>query len=229
MSRDGLLLNLDNEAIGEKPRAIGDWVYDNVRRFLSEGNIRPGDKLKLQLIADRLGVSQTPVREALLRLAQEDLVMPAGRGFTVPRLSVADFENLFELRRVLEPHAFAHVAAGGDAGGMRESLATGIEADAIGNVAAFARANTEFRRAWFSKVRNPKMVTAIRLYDDHFIHLRRLTHMEPDVRTILLKGHEELVKSVETRDEAAAFAAMNRNLDQAQAAMRKVLDRQDER
>jgi DNA-binding GntR family transcriptional regulator len=229
MTDGSALFSGDDSAPAQRPAALGDWVYDNVRRFLREGNMRPGDKLRLQIIADRLGVSQTPVREAMLRLAQEDLVVPAGRGFEVPRLSVADFENLFELRRALEPRAFASVARNGDATGMAESLRQGYEAHAAQNVAAFARANTAFRRDWFSQVSNPRMVTAMRLHDDHFVHLRRLTHEDVKVRDVMLTGHSELVQSVQSHDPVAAIEAMNRNLDRAQESMLAVLARQAEK
>lgn len=229
MSDSSALLDTEAAARSVRPVALGDWVYENVRTFLREGNMRPGDKLRLQIIADRLGVSQTPVREAMLRLAQEDLVTPAGRGFEVPRMSAVDFENLFELRRALEPRAFASVAKAGDPRGMAESLRQGYDAHAAENVAAFARANTAFRRNWFAQVANPRMVTAMRVHDDHFVHLRRLTHEDPHVRDVLLSGHAQLVGTVEDHDPVAAVEAMNRNLDRAQEAMLAVLARQAEK
>jgi DNA-binding GntR family transcriptional regulator len=211
-----------------RPVALGDQVYESVRRFLREGNIRPGDRLILQIIADRLGVSQTPVREALLRLAQEDLVAPAGRGFLVPSMTEQDFRNLFELRRALEPRALASVAVKGEAGVMADALCRSKAASDAQNVAAFARANATFRESWISQVGNPRMVTAIRLYDDHFVHLRRLTHAEPAVRVVMLEGHAALVQSVADRDRVAATDAMERNLDHAEEAMLNVLHRQAE-
>lgn len=218
-------------ALDSLPRApaLGDRVYDSVRKFLREGNIRPGDKLRSQFIASRLGVSQTPVREALLRLAQEGLVIAAGRGFEVPLLDRTEFLNLFELRKIIEPRAFASVARTGDLSGMAKCSRLGLEAHRSGNVAAFARANTAFRQQWFDQVANPKMVSAMRLYDDHLVHVRRLSHESLDGREIMMTGHAELVAAVEARDPRAAEEAMNRNLQHAEEVMLTVLHRQGER
>jgi DNA-binding GntR family transcriptional regulator len=227
MSKEASRDNGDLDSL-VRPVSLRDQVYDRVRSFLRESNIRPGDRLREQILADRLGVSRTPVREALLRLAQEELVVPAGRGFEVPRISEPDFANLFELRRALEPRAFASVAESGSVDDMLKVLARSRAAHESKNVAAFARANAGFREAWFAQVKNPRLVSAIRLYDDYFLHLRRFTHESVSVREIMLAGHLELARTVADRDSKAAAIAMNRNLDEAEKAMRAVLHRQGE-
>lgn len=204
----------------EKPVAIGDWVYAHTRKYVAEGDLKPGARIRVQTISERLGVSATPVREALLRLAQEDLVTATGsRGFAVPRLTLDDFEHLFELRRLLEPAAFVSVARTGRAEAMAESIARGEQAHERGDIPGFGQANADFRSAWFGQVGNPRLLTALRLYDDHFIHLRRQTHLSQEVRAILLKGHREMTAAVARHDPAAAQAAIDGNLDQAHAAM----------
>lgn len=206
-----------------RPVALRDQIYDRVRRFLREGPVRPGDRLREQVIADRLGVSRTPVREALMRLAQEQLVAPAGRGFEVPRLSATDLADIFGLRRALEPAAFAEVAAGGKSTALKAAMARGDAAHAAGNVAAVARANAAFRAAWFSLVTNRRLVAAMELYDDHLVHLRRFTHADVTTRAIMNRGHAALVQAVRDRAPDAARDAMLENLRNAEAAMQAVL------
>src|SRR3712207_2169005 len=73
------------------------------------GDLTPGARLGEVELADRLGVSRTPVREALSRLAAEGLVEIApNRGARVATWTVAELEGVFELRSVLEPQLTAH-------------------------------------------------------------------------------------------------------------------------
>lgn len=207
----------------ERPVALRDQIYDRVRRFLREGPLRPGDRLREQTVADSLGVSRTPVREALMRLAQEELVVPAGRGFEVPRLTATDLADIFGLRRALEPEAFAQVAAAGESAALKAAMTRGDAADAAGNVAAVARANAAFRAAWFAAVPNRRLVAAMQLYDDHLVHLRRLTHADAATRALMNHGRAALVQSVRDRAPDAARAAMVENLRNAEASMQAVL------
>ena len=90
---------------GEKPsaRSMRDSVREAIRELVIGGELRPGDRLVERQLADRLGVSRVPVREALRQLAHEGLVdeRPT-RGMVVRRLDDEDVEALFEVREALE-------------------------------------------------------------------------------------------------------------------------------
>lgn len=80
-------------------------AYAHIKRLIITAQCRPGQKLRAQEIAGALGLSRTPIREALGRLAHEGLVEQAGWGFTVRRLSLQDVREVFEVRLVLELEA----------------------------------------------------------------------------------------------------------------------------
>lgn len=91
--------------------ATGD-TYGILKNRIVHLQYRPGEVLMVQRLASELAVSRTPVREALVRLAEEDLVQPTeGRKFQVAPLSLESVDELFEVREALEPLAAMGAAA----------------------------------------------------------------------------------------------------------------------
>ena len=76
-----------------------------------------GQPLQEEVLAAQLGVSRTPVREALTRLASEGLLASDGRSFVVPALTERDIDEIYELRLMLEPEALRRVAERHDGSG----------------------------------------------------------------------------------------------------------------
>jgi len=90
-----------------KPRKNGisvrEKTYDYLKSNILSGRFVPGERLAEEHLAEELGVSRTPVREALHKLEQEGLIEPLeSRGFCIPKDSEEEIEDLFELRTVLE-------------------------------------------------------------------------------------------------------------------------------
>lgn len=88
-------------------------VYAALRVPIVDGEIAPGTRINIDAVARKLGVSQTPVREALQRLEGDDLLTyTPGRGYrTTPMLDPSRFRSLFEFRLLLEPWAARAAAA----------------------------------------------------------------------------------------------------------------------
>ena len=92
-------------------RSLSVTVHRTLRQWLSEGELTPGQKLTGRVLSERLGVSQTPVREALLQLvAERALTMNPNRSITVPVLDKEKFLELRDMRVVLEGLACRHAA-----------------------------------------------------------------------------------------------------------------------
>lgn len=91
----------------EKPRksvpSARERTYEHLKSVILSGRFRPGERLAEEHLAEELGVSRTPVREALHKLEQEGLIEPLeSRGFCIPQDSPEEVEDLFDLRTVLE-------------------------------------------------------------------------------------------------------------------------------
>ncbi len=92
-------------------RSLSDLTYELVRKRILEGDIAPGSPLRQDAIAEELGVSKIPLREALGRLEQDGLLSSnPNRGYAVRTLSAGEAAEVFELRLKIEPGAAAEGA-----------------------------------------------------------------------------------------------------------------------
>ena len=203
----------------ERPEPLGDRVYATLRGYLRAGRIPTGQPLQEAALAAQLGVSRTPVREALARLASEGLVLAEGRSFTVPALVVGDIEDIYALRFLLEPEALKLVAAARperkQLAPVRKALEDMAAAHEADNGAAFMDANYRYRDAWTALVPNQRLVRAIQLYAEHVRYLRAFTLDDAAVRTLVLKGLKRLALALAAGDGEAAAAAMRAHLGNA--------------
>jgi DNA-binding GntR family transcriptional regulator len=206
----------------ERPLALGDQVYRALRANLRNGKILPGYPLQEVQLAARLGVSRTPVREALTRLASEGLVSSDGRSFSVPALTLQNVDDIYEVRFLVEPEAVRHVAAQANDPAALAPVMQALEASAAaheaGNNEAFIDANALFRSTWLALVPNRRLVHAVELYADHVQHLRALTLGNAKVRNVVLRGLKRIAAALAAGDGDAAALAMRRHLTEAKRA-----------
>jgi DNA-binding GntR family transcriptional regulator len=86
--------------------SVRERTYEHLKSVILSGRFRPGERLAEEHLAEELGVSRTPVREALHKLERDGLIEPLeSRGFCIPYDSLEEVEDLFDLRTVLEGYA----------------------------------------------------------------------------------------------------------------------------
>lgn len=96
----------------ENSQTLADTTYDRLRRMILDGDLASGTRLQEKTFADRLGVSRTPVREAIARLTHDGLVTRAGGGApTVNSLSVSEVIDILHVRRLIECDAARRAAS----------------------------------------------------------------------------------------------------------------------
>lgn len=203
----------------QRPLALGDQVYQTLRGHLRDGTIVSGQPLQEVQLAEKLGVSRTPVREALTRLASEGLLASDGRSFVVPSLSLEDVDDIYEVRFLLEPAAMRRVAELTPAAAVRapidEALAAASAAYKANDADAFREANIRFRNAWIALVPNRRLVRAIEQYADHMMRIRALTLGDQKVRTIVIKGLKRIAEALAAGNGDDAATAMRDHLGEA--------------
>src|SRR5215217_945547 len=190
------------------------------------GELAPGARLGEVEIADRLGVSRTPVREALSRLAAEGLVEIApNRGARVVTWTVAELEGVFDLRAVLEPQLTAHAvpnAAPADVD-VLDALARRMhEVGTPGpgqDLDALVPLNRAFHDRLVALAAHPTLATALAAAIHPPIVLRNFhTYDEASLRRSLAH-HAEIVAAVRAGDEAWARAVMTAHIHNARTVM----------
>lgn len=220
---------IDKLQVLERPEPLGDRVYATLREYLRAGRIPTGQPLQEAVLAEQLGVSRTPVREALTRLASDGLVVAEGRSFTVPVLTLSDIEDIYALRFLLEPEALRLAAASKPDRKALAPLRAATEemtaAHEAADGAAFMDANYRYRDAWTALVPNPRLVRAIQLYADHVRYLRAFTLDDAAVRAIVLKGLKQLTTALNAGDGAAAAKAMRAHLENARRILLEKTER----
>ena len=203
----------------QRPLALGDQVYQTLRGHLRDGTIVSGQPLQEVQLAEKLGVSRTPVREALTRLASEGLLASDGRSFVVPSLSLEDVDDIYEVRFLLEPAAMRRVAELTPVAAVRapidEALAAASAAYKSNDADAFRESNIRFRNAWIALVPNRRLVRAIEQYADHMMRIRALTLGDQKVRTIVIKGLKRIAEALAAGNGDDAATAMRDHLSEA--------------
>jgi len=206
---------------------LADQVYDALRRMLRAREFEPGERLVDSSIAKRLDVSRTPVREALMRLAADGLIESQERGFLVPRLGLSDVQEIFEIRRLLEPSAARGVAEHLDEAGKADVAAALDAAErgyAADDLAAFADANIAFRAAWVERIPNRRMRDTLHRFDDQVSMVRRMTLVDPVSRAAAHDGLRHIARAFQTNDGDAALASMTDFVDAAFGSFSRLFD-----
>ena len=204
----------------ERVASLGDRVYDLLREHLRSGQVTWGEPLREADLATRLGVSRTPVREALARLASEGLIEAHGRSFTVPALTSEDIDDIFDLRVLLETEAIRQAAKRSEGTGeVQRALEACKAAHARSDAEGFIAANIQFRAAWLAMVGNARLVRTVLFYADHVRTLALLTLGDPQRQKIVIAGMRDILAALERRDEAGAVEAMRRYLGISRSAM----------
>jgi DNA-binding GntR family transcriptional regulator len=205
-----------------RPLALGEVVYAALQQYLRSGAVVPGQPLQEVQVAEMLGVSRTPVREAMMRLASQGLLDADGRSYSVPQLTLADVDHIYEVRSLVEPEALRRIAAAAKDDATRapidDALAAAFAAHDADDADTFREAAATFRAAWLALVPNPRLVRVVEQYADHMQHIRATTLGDSKVRAIVLKGLKQIAAALARGDGDAAAAAMHENLLQARKA-----------
>ncbi|WP_016745307.1 GntR family transcriptional regulator [Rhizorhabdus wittichii] len=201
-------------------------VYGKLRSDLRRGGLGTQQVATERDLAAELGVSRTPIREALALLVHDGLVVPTTKGFTLPSITGEDVADIYELRRLLEPHALRtsvdHLSPA-DRKALRRALDEQVEARRDGDTEGFIAANSAFRVAWTSRIANERIRDLIDHYDDHIVALRELTLSDPDTQDIVIAGLGQILDRLDEGEAAGAAQAMERHLTAAEAALKRAL------
>jgi DNA-binding GntR family transcriptional regulator len=198
-------------------RSLRDEVTGLLRAAVMAGELEPGVVYSAPSLAEQLGVSATPVREAMLDLTKEGLVeIVRNKGFRVTRLSPEELDDVTELRALVEVPTIRRLAERGidpeDVARLRP-LAAEIEAAAQRrDFVAHVATDLEFHLALLELAGNPRIVDLVRALR---MHSRLYGLRDEDHRDQLFASwheHAELLDRIEARDADGAEAVMRSHI-----------------
>ena len=191
-------------------------AYSLMLEAIDLGEFRPGDRLVESDLAERFGVSRTPIREALQRLETQQLLTRDGRSLIVASLDHNQLAELYVVRAELEGLA-ARLAAKHAAREEVQVLREMVEADRalVGDPAALARANRRFHRQLHLASHNRFLVQQLNLVHQSMA-LMETTSLAVEGRSArALDEHDAIVSAIEAKDEDAAQAALKDHISKA--------------
>ena len=189
-----------------RPGLIRHEVYDHLKLEILSGKLPSGARLSEVALAERLGVSRTPVREAVQRLAQDGLVeVAANRGAKVRTVSTADVEDVYAVREVLDGLA-ARLAATNRTPAQLEAMGVALHAleeAAPNDYAAQIAADLEFHGLIANASGNLTLTATLRGLSQNVARVKLLskhTNQSQATRT----AHHDLLTAIQNRDAATA-------------------------
>ncbi|QDG64026.1 GntR family transcriptional regulator [Pseudarthrobacter sp. NIBRBAC000502771] len=189
-----------------------DKAYAALRDDIIEWRLAPGTVLAEVEQSERLGVSRTPLREALGRLTAEGLTTAGGRGVVVTDISLEDIDELFELRQTLEGKAAALAARRGDTATFERLQCELLNAPALisgGDPALHdyyelvGRLDTAIDAA----ISNSYLAQAMRSLRVHLVRIRRLAADDANRLTAAAAEHAAIAEAIAAGNPALAEAA----------------------
>ncbi len=202
-------------------KTLNEIAYDRMKRALLSGRIEPGTTLTLRQLAEELGTSMMPVREAITRLSAENAVqvLPK-RGIFVPALSAADACDLWDLRIRLEGDACARAAQRITQNTLAwiRGLCNQVQAEAErGELHAVLERNSDFQFAVYEAAQSPTLLQLIEI-----LRMRSVPHCTAAMRALLdehppyyqqtWENHSALVDALERGDGTEARRVKQRDL-----------------
>ncbi len=195
---------------------LRDVVFQTLRQAILRGEIQPGERLMEIHLAQKLGVSRTPVREAIRMLELEGLVMTIPRrGAVVAEITVSDLEDVLEVRLALEELAVQIVCKKLTQEQLDEmkALAAGFRRTLDGDdVGECAQADMAFHEAIYNATGNKRLVQILNNLREQMYRYRMEYLKDKSSHRILVEEHAEILQALEARDEQRALEATRQHI-----------------
>lgn len=183
---------------------LRDVVFNTLRQAILKGELKPGERLMEIALAERLGVSRTPIREAMRKLELEGLVvMIPRRGAQVANITEKDLNDVLEVRIALENMAIEKACKRMTEEELDKLWQAAREFErtmAEGNLVRLAEADVAFHEIIYQASDNCRLIQVLNNLREQIYRYRVEYLKEEETRNVLVKEHEELYNAVKARD-----------------------------
>lgn len=204
-------------------KPLREVVSETMREAIVNGTLKPGERLMEIQLAEELGVSRTPVREAIRKLELEGfVVMIPRRGTYVAGLSIKDINEVFEIRTALDV-----LAAGLAAERITEEELEQMERLMVeigehidkGDMEAIITLDSEFHDILYKASRNDRLVGIINNLREQFTRFRSISIAYPGRLKNTLEEHRQLVEAIAQRNSDVAQQLAREHMENAEQTL----------
>ena len=196
---------------------LRDVVFNTLRQAILKGELEPGERLMEIQLAERLGVSRTPIREAICKLELEGLVLMIPRkGAEVAKISARSLRDVLEVRRALEELAIELACqrmSEEEVGNLQKAQEDFKKAIAEGDAMKIAETDEHFHDVIYEGTQNAKLIQMLNNLREQMYRYRLEYIKDEDKRKILVLEHEKILKTVRERKVAEAKEAVREHID----------------
>lgn len=208
-------------------RSLHDQVVGRVRDLIIEGVLTPGMRIHEGQLCAKLGVSRTPLREALKFLASEGLIeLVASRGAIVRRFDAKDVRDMLDVLGVLEAFAArlaCRVATDKQIAGVRAIHDRMAERYAVRDRLEYFKLNQQIHSAFLRLAGNAALEEAHASIQSRMKRIRYIGNEEPTKWAAALAEHDAMIRHLEARDGDALAEVVVRHLENTWARVRTTL------
>ena len=215
-------------ASAEPHRSRADEVYEQLKRDVAEFKLVPGDRFTENEISERLGVSRTPVRQALFRLQQEGYVEVLFRsGWRVLPFDFEQFEQLYDLRMVLETTAVHRLCTDGqrvDRALLEQLAAIWLvpAAERSDDMVQVSQWDEAFHCALVAAAGNAEMARVHKDVTERIRIIRRLDFTKQARIDATYDEHSKILKAIQRKRGEQAAMLLRAHIETSQAEVRKI-------
>ncbi|MDO4479372.1 MAG: GntR family transcriptional regulator [Lachnospiraceae bacterium] len=210
---------------------LREVVYNTLRKAILKGEFQPGERLMEITLANRLGVSRTPVREAMRQLENEGLVLMIPRkGAQVAKITRQEMTDVLEVRKSLEILAVEKACERISASQKEELKVREEEFKKVllsDDITAIAEADEAFHEVIYRATGNRRLIQLLSNLREQMYRFRVEYLKNKDSWELLIDEHRRIVEALVTDDRATARDLTAQHIDNQQSAIDKLLEEND--
>lgn len=206
---------------------LRDVVFNTLRQAILRGELKPGERLMEIQLANKLGVSRTPIREAIRKLELEGLVLMIPRkGAEVAEITEKSLKDVLEIRRALEDLAVRLACEKITEEELKELKIAGDEFKKVlksQDITEVAEADVRFHDVIYMATDNPKLIQLLNNFREQMYRFRVEYLKKDEVRPQLIAEHDEIIKYITEGNKEEASSVVTRHIENQALTVQDVI------
>ena len=222
-------MDMDFEVNMNEYLPLRDVVFNTLRKAILRGELKPGERLMEIQLANKLGVSRTPIREAIRKLELEGLVLMIPRkGAEVAQITEKNMQDVLEVRKALEELSVQLACERITPEQVEEMKLAAEEFRKVlksGDVTKIAEADVKFHDVIFAATNNQRLVTLLNNLREQMYRFRVEYLKQKECYPQVLEEHEKLIALISGGNVEEACEIMGRHIDNQASTVSDVIRR----